>query len=209
MKKILVNYNFTPDPTWIGDDYLIFDRSDDDIDHLTEFDPVKVIKTENVGQVDFDKLNYLADNYDELPDIFLWGKTNLFKSILPGEYDLVKDRQTFTPLLTQNHRTYADNVGVVCFYGGGMYCERNDNWYMSQLPSRYFRSFQDFCREFTIPEGNIPFIPFAPGGNYILTRDCVRKYSRDFYKKMASFLPYCREPAEAQMAERSYYLLWR
>ena len=45
MKKILINYNFTPDPTWIGDDYLIYDRSDDGIDHLKDFDKDKIIKT--------------------------------------------------------------------------------------------------------------------------------------------------------------------
>jgi len=125
MKKILVNYNFTPDPTWIGDDYIIYDRSDDGIDHLKDFDPAKVIKTENTGNVDYDKLTYLAENYDDLPEVFLWGKTNLFKYITSEEYEKVKDNKTFTPLLTQNHKTYEDRNGVVCFYSGGVYYERN------------------------------------------------------------------------------------
>lgn len=207
MKKILINYNFTPDKSWIGDDYTIYDRSDDGLEHLADFDPAKIIKTPNLGQVDYDKLCYLIDNYDNLPDVFLWGKTNLFKYLSKEEYDKVKDNKEFTPLLTQNHNTYADNNGVVCYYAGGMYNERNDNWYFNELSSKYVISFNDWCKEFgLIP--TLSYIPFAPGGNYILTRDKVHKYSRDFYEKMASLLPHCREPVEACCAERSYYLMW-
>lgn len=210
MKAVLVNYNYTP--SWLLEDkysfldYLIYDRSDDGIDHLKDFDQSKIIKTENLGNVDYDKLNYLIDNYNKLPEVFLWGKTNLFKYITKEEYDKVKNNKTFTPLLTQNHKTYDDQNGTVCFYRGEMYHERNDSWYLNQLTSKYFSSFNDFAWGFQLPSPF--FLPFAPGGNYILTREKVHKYSVDFYIKMASFLPYCREPAEAAMCERSYYLLW-
>lgn len=207
MRKILVNYNFTPDPTWIGDDYLIYDRSDDGIDHLTDFDPAKIIKSSNVGQVDYDKLRYLIDNYYNLPDVFLWGKTNLFKYITPEEYELVKDNQTFTPLLTQNHKTYSDNLGVVCYYSGGMYYERNDSFYLNSFGSKYFRNYGEFAHAFKLP--NPLFLPFNPGGNCLLTKETVHKYGIDFYKGLASLLPYAREPGEAFMCERSYYSMWK
>lgn len=207
MKKVLVNYNFTPDKEWIGDDYLIYDRSDDGIDHLAEFDKSKVIYTDNVGQVDYDKLNYIIDNYDNLPDVFLWGKTNLFKYITPEEYEEVKDNNKFTPLLTMGHKTYQDNNGWVCYYSEGIYWERNNSWYLSQFPTKYFMSYKEFANEFQLP--NPVYLPFAPGGNYILTRETVHKYGLDYYKKLAQILPYCREPGEAQMCERSYFTLWR
>ena len=206
MYKVLVNYNFTPEKSWIGDDYLIYDRSDDGIDHLAEFDKSKVIYEENVGQVDYPKLRYLVDNYDNLPEVFLWGKTNLFKYITPEEYEKLKDNTTFTPLLTQNHNTYSDNNGVVCFYDAGMYHERNDNWYFGEFSSKYVKSFDDWCHHIFLPTQS--YVPFAPGGNYILTRETVHKYSRDYYAKLAEALPYCREPVEACCAERSYYLIW-
>ncbi len=207
MFKILVNYNFTPEKEWIGDDYLIYDRSDDGIDHLKEFDQSKIIKTENVGQVDYDKINYLIDNYDNLPDVFLWGKTNLFKYITKEEYEKVAHNKTFTPLLTKGHKVYSDNNGMVCYYAGEMYCERNDNWYLSQVDSKYFHSYGEFAHAFQLQ--NPPYLSFAPGGNYILTREKVHRYGIDFYKKLASILPYAREPGEAQMCERSYYNLWQ
>ncbi len=221
MKKILVNYNFTPDKEFVGDDYLIYDRSDSK-EYLKDFDQSKIIYTENVGQVDYDKLNYLIDNYDKLPDVFLWGKTNLLKHdpdnpdwphvsphlyITKEEYDKVKDNQFFTPLLTMNHKTYMDTMGWVCYYSENIYWERNDNFYLNQFPTKYFINYGEFAKAFQLP--NPRYIPFAPGGNYILTRDTVHKYSRDYYIRLASTLPYCREPGEAFMVERSYYTLWK
>lgn len=205
MKKVLVNYNFTPDKEWIGDDYLIYDRSEDGIDHLAEFDPAKIIKTENVGQVDLDKLNYLIDNYDNLPDVFLWGKTNLFKYITPEEYEKVKDNKEFTPLLTMNHETRTDNSGYICYYSEGIYWERNPLVYSESY--KYFRDYGEFAHAFQLP--NPPYLPFAPGGNYILTRERVHRYSRDYYEKMASVLPYAWMPLEAYLCERCYYTLWK
>lgn len=208
MKKILVNYNFTPDKKWIGDDYLIYDRSDDGVDHLAEFDQSKIITTENWGNVDYDKLNYLVDNYDDLPEVFLWGKTNLFKYISPEEYEKVKDNQEFTPLLTQSHATYEDRNGPVCFYSGGVYYERNPMIFTDPpYGAKYFNTYGEFARAFGFPDPM--YIPFAPGGNYILTKEKVHMYSRDLYARMASFLPYCSEPLEAHLCERSYYQLWK
>lgn len=207
MFKCLVNYNFTPDKDWIGDDYIIYDRSDDGIDHLTEFDHAKIIYGENIGQVDFPKLCYLVDNYYNLPDVFLWGKTNLFKYITREEYELVKDNKTFTPLLTSKHDSYEDNLGQVCGYSGGIYVERNDSFYLNNFGSKYFKDYGEFARAFQLP--NPPYIPFAPGGNYILTRETVHKYSQDFYENLSAILPYAREPGEAHMLERSYFNMWK
>lgn len=203
MKKILVNYNFTPD--WLDDDYLVYDRSDSK-EYLKDFDQSKIRYTDNIGNVDYDKLSYLVDNYDTLPDVFLWGKTNLFKFITQEEFEKVKDATTFTPLLTQHHKTYSDEKGIVCFYKDGMYHERNDSWYLSQHVSK-FASFDDFVKAFNIP--NPEYIPFPPGGNYILTKETVHKYPKSSYEKLRDILPYTRLPGEAHLAERCYYLLWR
>lgn len=207
MKAVLVNYRFTPD--WLkesGLDYHISDRSEDK-SWLKDFPQERITYQENLGQVDYPKLMYLAEEYDNLPDVFLWGKTNLFKYITEEEWDAVKNNTMFTPLLTQHHKTYSDDLGPVCYYSEGIYWERNNDWFVSQFPSKYFHSFNDFAHEFGLPTPL--YIPFAPGGNYLLTREAVHKYSRDLYEKMASYLPYCREPAEAQMCERAYYLLWK
>jgi len=214
MEAVLVNYNYNP--TWVLEypdlEPIIYDRSDDGIErNLTRYGPV--YKTENIGNVDYDKLGYLIKNYDALPEYFLWGKSNLFKYISKEEFDAVKDNQTFTPLLTQNHHTYSDNTlpegNPVCFYKDKMYHERKGivNTLPGLMLHKYFDSWEEWCKEFHIPE--VGHIPFPPGGNFILTREAVWKYSRDFYQKMRDTLDYTQLPFEAQLAERSYYLLWR
>lgn len=205
MKKILINYNFKPDKDFLGDDYQIYDRSDSK-EFLKDLPQEKITYGDNEGQVDYPKLMYLVENYDTLPDVFLWGKTNLFKYITPEEYDKVKDNKEFTPLLTKDHKTYSDKFGVVNYYDRGWYWERNDSWYFNSFNSRYVKSFHEWAAEFGIPSPT--YIPFAPGGNYILTREVVHRFSRDVYQKMADSLPYCQEPAEAQCAERSYGIMW-
>ena len=71
MRAILINYNFTPN--WIKDytdDYLIYDRSDSK-KYLKDFPQDKIIYTDNIGNVDRDRLGYIVDNYNHLPDVFL------------------------------------------------------------------------------------------------------------------------------------------
>lgn len=200
MKAVLVNYEFTP--TWLlaSDlDYHIFDRSSSR-EYLKDFPQDRIIYKENIGNVDYDKLSYLVENYDNLPDVFLWGKTNLFKYISEEEWQKVANNKDFTPVLTQHHKTYEG----VCYYEDGIYHERID---LNLFNRGNIKSQRDFMAMFNLPAPD--FIPFAPGGNYILTRETVHRYPKEFYEKMRDVLPYTRLPDEAQFAERSYYLLWK
>ena len=212
MKAILINYNHDPKDWWLDygfkpEDVTVYDRSDDGIQRT--FD-AKTYKTKNIGNVDYDKLTYLVEEYNELPAVFLWGKTNIFKYITPEELKEALKVKEFKPLLTQNHRTYNDPDGnIVCFYQDGLYHERYGivNTMKDILPSKNCSDWLEWSKHFGIKQ--VGYIPFAPGGNYILTREKVHKYSRDMYAEMRDMLDYCVTPAEAQFAERSYYLLWK
>lgn len=208
MKALLINYNHTP--KWLLErddlDYVILDRSDSGDNWLEDFPQERILKTKNVGNVDFDKLSFLAEVYDTLPDVFLWGKTNLFKYVLEDDFNAALKREEFTPLLRPDHKTYSDKGGVVCYYQNGMYHERNDSWYFWQMPSRY-RNYNDFALDFQLPTP--AYLPFNPGGNFILTRERVRRYSKEYYERMRDTLDHSPLPAEAHCCERSYYTLWK
>jgi hypothetical protein len=211
MKALLVNYNY--DPTWLKDYYfkidpIIVDRSDDGVERdLTKYGAV--YRTKNMGDVDYDKLGYLVEFYDSLPEVFLWGKSNIFKYVDKDYLDKALDEGVFKPLLKLDHKTYSDKYGEVCRYAGEIYEERADSWYFNNpaLATKDFRSWEEWAWKFGLPQR--AFIPFAPGGNYILTRERVHRYSKDFYEEMRNTLPYAMHPAEAHAAERSYYLLWK
>lgn len=214
MKAILVNYQY--DPEWLSDypdiEPTIYDRSDDqDANFLREKLATYglVIRTDNLGDVDYDKLMYLAENYDTLPEVFIWGKTNIFKFVDEKMLEeTLKNSQfkLFKPLLKQDHKTYSDRYGQVCFYRSGMYYERADGWFFNCTTNKYFSSWDQWTTHWGLPK--VAYVPFAPGGNYLLTRERVHRFSRDFYKEMAETMPHCTRPAEAQAAERSYYLMW-
>jgi hypothetical protein len=215
MKAILVNYNY--DPTWLKEykdlEVTLYDRSDwafggsggGSID-LTQYG--QAFLTQNVGDVDYDKLGYLIEHYDNLPEVFLWGKSNIFKYVDKDFLDNALEKGEFKPLLKLDHRTYSDHLGVVCKYQGGIYEERADSWFFNnQDLANRCPNWETWAHKFHLPQTQ--FIPFAPGGNYILTRERVHRYGRDFYREMRDTLPYAMHPAEAHACERSYYLMWK
>lgn len=204
MKFVLINYNF--DPSWVKsytDDYLIYDRSDQVPFNFIDWDEnlEHTIITQNIGNADFDRLTYLIDNYESLPEVFLLAKSNLFKFITPEEFALVKDNKVFTPLLTQGHKVYEP----VCRYTNGIYEEINNSWYSSAF-ERKFDTYNDWAKYLDLPTPKA--LQFAPGGNYILTKDTVHKWSKEFYIKMRETLRHSKLPAEAHYLERTYYTLW-
>lgn len=209
MKAVLVNYNY--DPEWLLNypelEVTIYDRSDDGSERdLTQYG--WVIRTANVGDVDYDKLGYLIENYNNLPDVFLWGKTNLFKYVDEDYFKKALEDNTFKPLLKFDHRTYSDQYGVICKYEEEIYQERADSWFFNNPDLAHkFVNWSHWMSYLNLPEK--AFIPFAPGGNYILTKDRVHNYSKDFYQKMRDTLTYATHPAEAHACERTYYTLWK
>lgn len=208
MRGVLVNYNFSPKDWWVpyGIEMTMFDRSDDGVERTFN---AETYKTANIGDVDADKLGYLIENYDNLPERFLWGKSNLFKYVDKQFFEEALAKGGFQPLLKMDHKTYSDRFGVVCRYAGPIYEERADSWFFNNpdLSRGEFKSWDEWAFHFALPR--IAYIPFAPGGNYILTKERVHRYGVDYYDDMRSKLLHATHPAEAHAAERTYYLLWR
>lgn len=191
---IVSRYN--QDIDWIKeytDNPIIYDRSERPIDNA--------ILVPNLGTDISDKFKFIIDNYDNLPDVAVYTKANLFKYITKEEFDKVKDNKTFTPLLTQGHKTYMP----VCYYKDRLYYEVNNYWYLNELLHR-----KDKVEELKDILGmrNLDYIGFAPGSNYILTKENIHKHPREFYVKLKTYIDYEVYPGEAQMIERSMYNLW-
>lgn len=196
MMYVISRYNHDTD--WISEytsDYVLYDRSEEPL-------PDSIV-VPNIGSDIYDKFSFIIDNYDNLPDVAVYTKCNLFKYITKDEFDKVKDNKTFTPLLTQNHKVYEP----VCRYVDGIYEEINNMWYLGS----------HFCKNKMIPYelqeilgiGDKDYVQFAPGSNYILPRENILKHSKEFYIKLRSYLEWDRYPGEAQIMERGLYNLWK
>lgn len=198
MKFILSRYEHDMD--WRKDypgEYVIYDRS--------EFPIGGSIPTQNIGSDIYDKFTYIIDNYDNLPDVAIYSKANIFKYITKEEFEKVKDNKTFTPLLTRGHRVYSNEDGPVCFYDNeGMFNEVNNFWYLYPHPAK----FPPRIIEIFKMDGRL-YNAFAPGSNYILPKENILQHPKALYEELRSFLDWDVYPGDAQMMERGLYYLWK
>lgn len=195
MLYVLSRYNHNI--AWVSgytDDVVIYDRSEQPLPNT--------IVVPNVGSDIYDKFSFIIDNYDNLPDIALYSKANLFDYIKPREFETIKDNTTFTPLLTQDHKTYEP----ICWYEDGIYCEINNYFYLNSHPVKNEQSFIELRDLLTFT--NREYLQFCPGSNYILTREDILKHPKELYEKLRSYLIWSVYPGEAQMIERGLYYLW-
>lgn len=193
MKFVISRYNH--DMSWMDDydgEYIIYDRS------KVPMEGANVVP--NIGSDIYDKLTYIIDHYENLPDVAIYTKANLFNYISREEFDKVKDNKIFTPLLTQHHKTYLP----VCWYENGMYAERNDYWYLGVHPAKYA---VDIKNIFKMDEREYNL--FAPGSNYILPKENILQHSKAYYEQLRSYLEWDVYPGDAQLLERNLYYLWQ
>lgn len=195
MKFILSRYNH--DISWLSDytsDFVIFDRS--------EVPLADTIVVPNLGSDIYDKFTYIIENYDNLPEVAVYTKANLFKYITVEEFNKLKDNKEFTPLLTQGHKTYKP----VCYYRDGMYYEINNRWFLQAHRTITHEVADELYRLLGLED--LEYIPFAPGSNYILPKENILQHPKEFYEKLRSYLEWTIYPGEAQIIERGLYLLW-
>ena len=95
MKYVISRFNHDTD--WISEytsDYILYDRSEKPVEGS--------VIVPNVGSDIMDKLTFIIDNYNDLPDVAVYTKCNLFKYVSQDEFDLIKDNKTFTPIFTKH-----------------------------------------------------------------------------------------------------------
>jgi hypothetical protein len=177
------------------------------LDWLEEYsDNIVVIdKTKNnVGYNIFSYMDWIVNNYNNLPETVIFLKNNLLqRHITKPEFDKIVNNKTFTPILTQNHGTHLP----VSYYEDGLYHEINDSWYFGFHTYKYFNSYPLFAELMGLE--NPRYLRFAPGGCYIVPRENILKRSKEFYEKLRSFVDWTQEPAEAHAIERALYEIWK
>lgn len=192
---------YNQDVGWVAEyapSMILYDRSDNPV-------PGSNI-VPNLGTDISDKLHFIIVNYHNLPDVCVYTKANLWKYISKEEFDKVKDNKEFTPLLTMNHRTYDGPDGKpVCYYKDGIYWEINNGWYLSQHPVRHDP--KEVMEAVGI--AGMDYVPFAPGSNYILTKENIRKHPVEYYIKLHNYLMWAVYPGEAQIIERGLYTIFK
>jgi len=210
--KITYDYGFSPSNT------IIYDRTPDDFEDKSKIDHLgKVIPSPNVGSNPYDIGRYIVDHYDNLPDMLIHVKGNLLQ-------------QKYT---TEERFIYALQSNWFVPIDGGTLCESyfanmvNDNWFAQPMEWEdrieiekadeikkmkvYPRisSLREFIHDLFEVEEIPKFLSFAPGANYAVPKNCILKYSKNFYKKIMDYTDYNNNPIEAHWFERVFQLAWQ
>ncbi len=208
-KNFLVVSNFNNDISWVPNytnNYLIYNRSNTDI-LPKKIDPNKVIRSPNIGYNLYDYFTYIIDHYHNLPNCIIFAKGNVFpRHVTVRYFEKIANNSFFTPIEDFSmHKTYWPQ----CFFSSdGGFCERNDNWYISEHQAKYFYTYDDFLK-FCFLNPVIPrYIRFAPGASYIVPRQNITKLPKMFYKNLKFFISHCSLPSEAHIIERALHTLW-
>lgn len=207
--KMTYDYGFSPDNT------VIYDRTPDDfsggksrIDHLG-----KVIPSPNVGSNPYDIGRYICDHYDNLSDITIFIKGNLLQK----------------PYSNKNKFVYALKANWFVPIDGNVYNSRtkfwiNDSVHIESTKLDYhmyekevtdtkvyprIKNFEEFIRDLFIIEKIPEYLWFCPAANYVVPKENILKYTKNFYKKMMVYNDYNDNPIEAHWFERILQMAWQ
>lgn len=240
MNRQIVVSNYNSDLNWLKktypygfnkDNILIYDRGNDE-KNWSQLGTV--VKHPNIGANQYDILTFIIDNYDNLPDITIFLKGNIFA---PFEGNLeVNKNKPLTYYTTEERfiQTLKSEVYLSAWYNPDRYvtcpespksmldegimqqplnyCDFSTN---SDLEHRYFyHPYQvlDWCFA-DYPKGSM--ITFLPASNMSLPKENILNYSKKLYEKLKSIIDYVPDssfksdvPAECYLLERIFYTIW-
>lgn len=205
----LVISNYNADPSYLfelSDSYTIYDQSDDrktqdSLKQLREEMNVEVHFTENLGHNLNNILDYIIDNYDQLPDKIAFLKGN----IVPRHCSLLFVSEAikkgfYTQLWNQEEVNDRQNIQYVL--SPGQFLEVNNSWFVWDAPHKYFTSLNHLLDFLFADYRQAAFMNFAPGGNYLVEASRIRYNPKSLYQGLRVIIGYTWRPAEAFMLER-------
>ena len=222
--KMTYDYGISPQNT------VIYSRTpdeyDEDFSHLGEY-----IKSPNVGENIYDIFRFIIENYENLPNVSIFIKGNLFSRKKnqtynhpkPGEeYEIDEfyytTKEKFVKSLQTNEFLPIDRYHPSSLVGDGetfMQPIRDINFYNNNdIETKYFGNFHEISDAFFVNPPKRPVVQFAPGANYAVPKENILKYSKNLYQKLQNIVSYVPNPpyvstsGESYLCERLLYFIW-
>ena len=85
--------------------------------------------------------------------------------------------------------------------------ERNNAWYLMSEPAEIIQTANELGE--ILGFNGREYVEFAPGSNYILTKENILKNPKELYQILSKYLEGKVYPAEAQIIERGLYYLFK
>jgi len=207
--KFWIINSYGNDFSWVDDytdNYIIYDKTCS----LPETDKIK--HQPNFGYNIYDYCYYIINNYDNIPDICVFIKDNVFKHCKKEVFDTLIKNDCFTSL--EYYGTTPANAWESRTPEGG-FLEINNSWYVGACiqtygkeVNRYFKTFDAFLDEMFSTPVFSTWVRFAPGANYIVPKKNILFYSLKFWEKIFGYVSYHQYPSEAHIVERAMYYIF-
>lgn len=216
---VVSDYNWLPDKiedSWVHnytDNYLIYDKANRFQESL------KVKRQLNVGQNIYDMLYFIITHYDILPEVTIFCRAALFfpkgreRPLSNGnisEENFLKkvNNNTFTELHDYGQEVH-NNGGYSLLGPDNSFLETNDSWYFNHVPGgKYYTNLNTFFSDVYENPEYPKYIRFSPGANYIIPKENILKYSKNFYEQLIKLVSYDKVVSEAHMLERALYTIF-
>ena len=207
----LVISNYNTDPRYLiplGDSYFIYDKSDNPYfkDLIPSFTS-NFKFTHNPGHNLCDILDYIIENYENLPLRVAFLKGNIYPRHISLAFLKKQLSRGFYSFLWDQEFTHSNEE--VCFkFAPGMFAEINNSWYVSDAPHRYFLSLNDFLAFIFEEYKPSKYVSFPPGGCMLVERERILNNPKSLYQSIRNIISYEFRPAECFMLERSLNLIF-
>ena len=224
---VVSDYNWLPNDiteSWVdkySDNYLIYDRY-----HRFEVSD-KVVHQKNVGQNIYDIFDFIITHYDNLPNNTIFCRASFLNPKDTGTPRLDKNGEVISNgNMTLEHFLEVSNNESLTelndfatepwrFNGrdnkigpDGSYMELNNSWYFGLGKCKYYTNYDTFMGDMFEDYKRVDYIRFSPGGNYIIPKDNILKYSKKFYERIREILSWDIVVGEAHMIERALYTIF-
>ena len=193
--------HFNGDISWVKnirkENYIIYNKSGNNIDHITD----NYISINNVGYNIYSYLKFITDNYENLPNVIVFCKDNIFTRHLSIElFQKLINRKSFTCL---EDDSLSGDFPINLKISDNGFVEINNSWYKFNFPRKYFAEYNEFY-SYIFNDWNMPdFVRFSPGANFIVPKENILLRSKNFYKNLINFINYSKVSCESHFLERS------
>ena len=183
-----------------GSSYSLYDQSN--TNEWAEINSkLGAIKATHVGHDLNNILNFIIDNYGNLPDRTAFIKANILeRHCTPDYFEQNIDNLTYTQFYHDPKVELGNGVNDVIF--PGMYLERNDSWYVRKEKHRAFCSLDQLANELFLEYRPANYVMFSPGACFLIPKEYITRHPIEIYKILLRISTYEFFPDEAFIVER-------
>jgi hypothetical protein len=205
LKALVVISRYNENIDWIHDyteNYLVYNKG------ISLNDPHEIM-CENIGGNQRDIFSYIVSNYDNLPELVAFLQAAPFDHCRKDVFGQIIYNESFTPI--EYYGPTPANDWEQRDSDGG-FLEINNSWVIAYAgdqtrPCPYY-SFDHFMSTLFSNYHPVQYVRFAPGSQYLLTKEIMSYYPKSFWEKMMHMLDFFN-PTEGHLVERALWMIFQ